>query len=61
MAPRPPLFVTLTGADIARMAELSARYPVEWGVLFAPERQGAGRFPSLDFVAKLIELEASLS
>ena len=59
MAPRPPLFVTLTGADdgvdIARMADLSARYPVEWGVLFAPERQSAGRFPSLEFVAKLIE------
>jgi hypothetical protein len=59
MAPRPPLLVTITGADdgarIARMADLSARYPVEWGILFAPERQGAGRFPSLEFVAKLIE------
>jgi hypothetical protein len=55
----PPLFVTLTGVDdatdIARMAELSARYPVEWGLLFAPERQGSGRFPSLDFVSRLVE------
>ncbi len=59
MPVRPPLFVTLTGADeatdIARMADLSARYPVEWGLLFAPVHQGAGRFPSFDFVAKLIE------
>ena len=59
MPVRLPLFVTLTGADdatdIARMADLSARYPVEWGLLFAPVHQGAGRFPSFDFVAKLIE------
>src|SRR5271163_2680763 len=59
MPVRPPLFVTLTGADdatdIARMADLSARYPVEWGLLFAPAHQGSGRFPSLDFVGKLIE------
>jgi hypothetical protein len=59
MPVRLPLFVTLTGADdttdIARMADLSARYPVEWGLLFAPIHQGAGRFPSFDFVAKLIE------
>ena len=59
MPVRLPLFVTLTGADdatdIARMADLSARYPVEWGLLFAPVHQGAGRFPSLDFVAKLSE------
>jgi hypothetical protein len=58
MAVHPPLFVTLTGADdftdIGRMADLSARYPVEWGLLFAPDRQGRGRFPSLDFVGALI-------
>src|SRR5271169_1638225 len=60
MPVRLPLFVTLTGADdatdIARMADLSARYPVEWGLLFEPVHQGSGRFPSLDFVGKLIEL-----
>jgi hypothetical protein len=59
MAVHRPLFVTLTGAgdftDIGRMADLSARYPVEWGLLFAPGRQGRGRFPSLDFVGALIE------
>src|SRR5271155_2735117 len=48
MPVRLPLFVTLTGADdatdIARMADLSARYPVEWGLLFAPVHQGRRAF-----------------
>lgn len=35
------------------MSELSASYPIEWGLLFSPKRQGEGRYPSLEFVEKL--------
>lgn len=48
--PRKPDFITFTGADdrtrISGMAALSARYPIEWGILFNPDRQGRDpRFP----------------
>lgn len=53
-----PEVVTLTGVDdetdIERMAGLSARFPVEWGILFAPHAQGSGRFPSLDFARAVV-------
>jgi hypothetical protein len=39
-----PHFITFTGADdqtdVRGMAELSGRYPIEWGILFSPSRQG---------------------
>lgn len=46
-----PEFITFTGVDdqtpISRMRELSAVYPIEWGVLFSPQRQGDDpRYPS---------------
>lgn len=46
-----PAFITFTGADdltaVSGMATLSARYPIEWGILLSPTRQGADpRFPS---------------
>lgn len=44
-----PKFITFTGfdahTDVARMISLSKRYPIEWGVLFSPDRQGNGRYP----------------
>jgi hypothetical protein len=53
-----PRFVTFTGVDehtpIEGMAALSKRYPIEWGVLFSPSRQGSGRYPPLNFVGRLI-------
>lgn len=54
---RLPEFVTFTGVDEAtdllRLKSLQDRYPVEWGVLFSPARQGDGRYPALGFVATL--------
>lgn len=44
---RAPAFVTFTGADdetsVEGMMALSEVYPVEWGVLFSPSRQGRDR------------------
>lgn len=41
---RLPEHITFTGldknTDMGRVAEISARYPVEWGVLFSPSREG---------------------
>jgi hypothetical protein len=41
---RLPEFITFTGADdetdVGAMMALSERFPVEWGVLFSPKRQG---------------------
>lgn len=54
-----PRFITFTGADeftdIDRMVSLSKRYPIEWGILFSPKRQGQGRYPPLAFVQRLID------
>ncbi|TAI67621.1 hypothetical protein [Bradyrhizobium sp. Leo170] len=45
-----PEFITFTGVDnwtsIDGMIALSSRYPIEWGVLFSPKRQGIDpRYP----------------
>lgn len=55
-----PAFITFTGVDdktdIQAMADLAALYPIEWGVLFSPKRQGKEqhpRYPSLTFVKEL--------
>jgi hypothetical protein len=44
-----PVFITFTGADnvdsIPAMQSLSARYPIEWGVLIDPARQRNPLFP----------------
>lgn len=53
-----PRFVTFTGVDehVSQLAlqVLSSQYPVEWGVLFSPQRQGTGRYPPLAVVDSLI-------
>jgi hypothetical protein len=55
-----PKFITFTGADdktnIVEMMTLSSQYPIEWGILFSPKRQGTGRYPSLEFVKDLIAM-----
>ena len=52
-----PEFITLTGADDATsidgMLALASQYPIEWGILFSPARQGTGRYPSLAFMKKV--------
>ncbi|WP_454909583.1 hypothetical protein [Variovorax gossypii] len=44
-----PQFTTFTGADddtcIDEMQALSRDYPVEFGILFSPTRQGSGKYP----------------
>lgn len=53
-----PRFVTFTGVDdrtdIDEMFRLSQQYPIEWGVLFSPKRQGQGRYPTLAFIRHLV-------
>lgn len=51
---------TFTGidhaTDIHRLVDISRRFSyVEWGILYSPDRQGAGRYPSSDFIAELLE------
>jgi hypothetical protein len=50
-----PDFVTFTGidarTDIDRVRDLSSRYPIEWGILFSPSRQGREpRYPAMDII-----------
>lgn len=60
-----PQLVTFTGVDentsLLALQVLSADYPVEWGVLFSPDRQGDGRYPPLDFVRSLLERQKAAS
>lgn len=53
-----PEFITFTGVDdhtsIDEMHRLSLVYPIEWGVLFSPKRQGEGRYPGLNFIRTLV-------
>lgn len=59
--------VTMTGADDSispnELFEISKKYPfVEWGILVSRNSQGNNRFPSLDWMNKLAELnEGKLS
>lgn len=55
-----PTFITFTGADeqtdLGRMHALSETYPIEWGILFSPKRQGSDpRYPPMTFVRQLIK------
>lgn len=56
-SPFKPAFITFTGADdpkdIPGMLELSRLYPIEWGILFSPKKQGSPRYPSIEFVREL--------
>lgn len=60
--PTLPEFITFTGVDERtspdRMLALSARYPIEWAILFSPDRQGQAdqpRYPSLAFIEELVD------
>jgi hypothetical protein len=54
-----PKFITFTGVDdlvpVHELHLLAADYPIEWGVLFSPKRQGSSRYPSLAYVRYLLE------
>lgn len=54
-----PEFITFTGADewtsIDGMVALARRYPIEWGILFSPKRQGTDpRYPAGDAISRLL-------
>jgi hypothetical protein len=55
-----PVRITFTGLDaqtpLAMLAELSKRYPIEWGILLHPARQGSSRFPPLEIVRAALDL-----
>lgn len=53
-----PEFLTFTGlddqTDLAAAAALARLYPIEWGVLFSPSRQGIDpRYPSRETLEKI--------
>lgn len=55
---RLPDFITFTGADDRTctnwMRNLASKYPIEWGVLFSPSRQGTdNRYPGGDKQSEL--------
>lgn len=54
-----PEFITFTGADdwtcLDGMRALSKRYPIEWGILFSPKRQGVDpRYPGGDAMSRFL-------
>lgn len=55
----PPAFIAFTGVDRAELrpglAALSARYPVEWGILIDDERAGEPLFPDAATRAALLQ------
>ncbi len=61
-----PEFITFTGADnwtdVDGMRALSKRYPIEWGILFSPKRQGNDpRYPDGQAMSRLIWSDLRLS
>lgn len=63
---RKPEFITFTGADdwtdVAGMEALSAVYPIEWGVLFSPSRQGKDpRYPGGEAQSRLLSTSLRLA
>lgn len=52
-----PKFITFTGVDeftpVDGLLDLAGEYPVEFGILFSPSRQGSGRYPPLYSLARL--------
>jgi hypothetical protein len=54
-----PEHITFTGVDdqtaLDEMRRLSERYPIEWGVLFSPSRQGVDpRYPNGETLSRLL-------
>lgn len=61
-----PTFITFTGVDdhtdVDGMRALSDRYPIEWGVLFSPTRQGVDyRYPGADALRRVYQTQLRLA
>lgn len=66
MAAKKPQFITFTGADdwtnVGHMTLLAEQYPIEWGILFSPVRQGINsRYPGSDAQSRLTRSDLRLS
>lgn len=60
-----PQLITFTGVDqftdIAGMEYLSSEYPIEWGILFSPKRQGVeNRYPPIPKIRQLVTVLSHL-
>jgi len=60
-----PRLITFTGVDdhtdLNDLVELTTFYPqAEFGVLFSPKQQGNGRYPTLEFVGRLLDLREAV-
>jgi hypothetical protein len=60
-----PSHVTFTGLDAATPAgellALSRDFPIEWGILLHPTRQGSGRYPPLAHIQSVLDRDLQLS
>ena len=60
-----PLHVTFTGLDGAtsthELLALSRDFPIEWGILFHPTREGSGRYPALTQIQSVAECDLKVS
>ncbi|GAP37338.1 hypothetical protein ABXN37_19635 [Piscinibacter sakaiensis] len=60
-----PEFITFTGADdqtsIEGMLALSHRYPVEFGILVSPAREGIPRYPTAEVIDCILEARGRLN
>lgn len=61
-----PEFITFTGVDdntnIYDLIDLANQYPIEFGILFSPDRQGVDpRYPSIETVSRLCRKNLVLS
>jgi hypothetical protein len=58
------LHVTFTGLDAATRPDdlraLSRDFPIEWGILFHPTREGSGRYPALGQIRSIAESDLKL-
>ncbi len=60
-----PDFITFTGADdetsIADMVALAADHPVEFAILFSESREGTSRYPTMEWMEGLMDVDLKLA
>lgn len=60
-----PQHITFTGIDTATKADelvaLSREFPIEWGILLHPAREGTGRYPPLAHIQSVLAVDLKFS
>ena len=60
-----PQHITFTGIDAATQADelvaLSRDFPIEWGILLHPTREGTGRYPPLATIQSVLAYDLKFS